>query len=80
LCQANLRETHLKQANFNQANLSGADLREAYLFNTVFAGADLRNTKLPSEYSYEVYYDSETVFDDDFNPVAVGWVKINSNV
>ena len=76
LCQTNLREAHLKGANFTQANLQGADLREAYLLNTTFAGADLRKAKLPSEYMYEVYYDSETIFDDSFDPKQAGWIEI----
>lgn len=75
LCQANLREAHLKDTNFTQANLQGADLREAYLFRTIFAGANLKETQLPlpSDYSYEVYYDSHTTFDDDFDPQQAGW-------
>ncbi len=77
LYQANLREAHLKGANFTKANLQGADLREAYLFNTVFAGADLREAKLPKEYTYEVYYNSETIFDQNFEPPKVGWKQIN---
>ena len=77
LCQTNLREAHLKGANFTQANLQGADLREAYLLNTTFAKADLRKAKLPSKYMYEVYYDSETIFDDSFDPKQAGWIEIN---
>lgn len=77
LCQANLREAHLKEANFTQSNLQKADLTAAYLFHTNFAKADLRNTKLPQEYSYEVYYDLETVFDKSFNPKQAGWTRID---
>lgn len=75
LSQANLQEAHLKDTNFTQANLQGADLSAAYLFRTIFAGANLKETKLPlsSEYSYEVYYDSNTTFDDDFDPQKAGW-------
>lgn len=75
--QANLREAHLQEANFTQANLQKADLTAAYLFNTIFAKADLRAAKLPQEYSYEVYYDGETIFDDTFDPQQAGWTKIN---
>jgi len=78
LCQANLREAHLKEANFTQANLQKADFTQAYLFNTIFAKADLRSAKLPKEFTYEVYYDSETMFDDFFDPKQAGWTKINS--
>ena len=77
LCQANLREAHLKDANFTKANLQSADLTDAYLFNTVFSGADLRQAKLSKEYPYEVYYDSQTVFSDNFDPLQCGWKKLS---
>ena len=77
LCQTNLREAHLKEANFTQANLQGADFRDAYLFNTIFARADLRKAKLPTKYTYEVFYDSATIFDKSFDPVQAGWTKID---
>ncbi len=78
LCQANLREAHLKDANFTKANLQGADLTGAYLLNTIFAGADLRKSRLSTKYPYEVYYDADTIFDDDFDPQQAGWKKITS--
>ena len=77
LYQANLKEAHLNEANFSQANLQQADLTEAHLSNTIFAGADLRGTKLPSECLFNVYYDSSTIFSDDFKPARVGWKKID---
>ncbi|MCC0179651.1 pentapeptide repeat-containing protein [Waterburya agarophytonicola K14] len=77
LCQANLGEAHLKDANFTQANLQKADLDRAYLFNTNFAKADLRYAKLPVEYTYKVFYDSETMFDESFDPKQAGWIKID---
>ena len=77
LCQANLREAHLKEANFTKANLQKADLREAYLHDALFAGADLRGAKLPTEYSYEVFYDSKTAFDEQFQPQKAGWTQID---
>ncbi len=73
LYQANLREAHLKEANFTKANLQGADLTNAHLLNAVFSGADLRETKLATEYPYEVYYDSKTTFDSKFEPQQAGW-------
>jgi len=76
LYQANMREAHLKNANFTKANLQGADLTQAYLFNTIFAGTDLSKTRLPSEYPYEVYYNSDTVFDSNFDPNLAGWKKV----
>lgn len=77
LYQANLREAHLQEANFTKANLQGADLRAAYLFNAIFAGADLRETQLLNEYPYEVYYDSQTIFDDRFEPQTAGWKQLD---
>ena len=77
LYQANLKEAHLNEANFSKANLQQADLTEAHLSNAIFAGADLRGTKLPLEYSYEVYYDSSTMFDSNFEPQRVGWKQID---
>ena len=77
LYQANLKEAHLKEANFTKANLQGADLRQAHLFNAVFAGADLREAKLANEYPYEVFYDSKTTFDPEFEPKKAGWKQID---
>ena len=77
LYQANMKEAHLNEANFSKANLQQADLTEAHLSNAIFAGADLRGTKLPSEYSYNVYYDSATIFSNDFEPIEAGWLKID---
>ncbi len=75
LNQASLREAHLEKVNFQKASLQGADLSDAYLLHTCFAAADLKGAQLPSEYPYEVYYDSQTCFDDNFNPVSAGWIK-----
>ena len=77
LYQANLSEAHLNETNFSQANLQQADLTQANLSNTVFAGADLRGTKLPSKHLLNVYYDSSTIFSDDFEPTLAGWKKID---
>ena len=76
LYQANLKEAHLKEANFSKANLQKADLTEAHLFNAVFAGADLREAKLPTEYTYTVYYDAQTLFDEQFKPDEAGWKQL----
>jgi len=75
LKQANLREAHLEKVNFTQASLQNADLSGAYLLHTCFAAADLKGAQLPSEYPYEVYYDSQTSFDDNFDPVTAGWIR-----
>ena len=77
LNQANLRESHLEKVNFTEASLQNADLSDAYLLHTCFAAANLKGAQLPSEYPYEVYYDSQTSFDDNFDPVAAGWIQQN---
>ena len=73
LIEANLRKSNLEQANFQVANLQEADLREANLLYASFAGADLRGAKLESIYSYNVYYDCQTRFDPNFDPVKASW-------
>lgn len=70
---ANLQASNLEKANFTAASLQEVDLTEAYLFHASFAGADLRGAKLATEYPYEVYYDSKTLFDHHFNPQQAGW-------
>ena len=75
LNQANLREAHLEKVNFSQASLQAADLNDAYLFQACFTGANLTGAQLPAEYPYEVYYDAQTSFDDNFDPVLAGWIK-----
>lgn len=77
LNSANLQETNLDQANFTGADLSGAILTKAYLFNASFASANLRGAKLDSSYPYAVYYNSSTIFDDNFNPQKAGWKSLN---
>ena len=73
LIEANLRKSNLEQANFRQANLQEADLRAASLKNASFGSADLRGAKLASEYSYDVFYDNQTMFSSNFNPIKAGW-------
>ena len=73
LIEANLRRSNLVQANFQAANLQEADLRGANLRHASFAAADLRGAKLSPAYSYDVYYDRQTVFDASFNPIKAGW-------
>ncbi len=73
LIEANLRRSNLEQANFQAANLQEADLRGANLLNVSFADADLRGAKLSPAYSYDVYYNKQTVFDTNFNPIKAGW-------
>lgn len=78
LIEANLRQGNLEHANFQAANLQEADLRGANLDNAIFAGADLRGAKLESTYAYDVYYDNQTCFNANFEPVKAGWRAISS--
>ena len=73
LIEANLRKSNLERANFHTVNLQEADLREANLLDASFAGADLRGAKLESVYAYNVYYDRQTRFDPNFDPIKAGW-------
>ncbi len=72
---ANLREARLDKTNFQGASLKQADLTEACLSQADFSAADLREAKLPSEYSYTVYYDKNTRLDSHINPKSLGWTK-----
>ena len=76
LIGANLQEAYLDRVNFYGANLQRANLKEAYLFQASFAAADLRGAQLPLEYTYDVYYDSKTRF-NNFDPIKAGWKIIN---
>jgi uncharacterized protein YjbI with pentapeptide repeats len=78
LTQANLQEAHLEKVNLQSTILHEVNFQSAYLAQASFAGADLTNAKLPLDYSYEVYYDQYTCFDNDFDPQLVGWTKITN--
>ena len=73
LIEADLRKSNLEEANFQSANLQESDLRGSNLLNASFAAADVRGAKLESTYSYDVYYDDQTLFDASFDPRSVGW-------
>lgn len=73
LVESDLRKSNLEKANFKAANLQESDLRGSNLKNTSFVGADIRGAKLDSAYSYNVYYDGTTRFDNNFNPQLIGW-------
>ncbi|MGD1921749.1 MAG: pentapeptide repeat-containing protein [Pleurocapsa sp.] len=75
LTRANLREAHLEGANFQNAILHEVNFQSAYLAQANFAGADLTRAKLPLDYSYAVYYDQYTIYDDDFDPQIMEWKK-----
>lgn len=72
LSQVNLTDAHLEGSSFRKANLRSADLRDSYLVNVSFEGADLRNTKLQGANLKGAYYDSETLFDQEFKPIQIG--------
>ncbi|MEL6786991.1 MAG: pentapeptide repeat-containing protein [Cyanobacteria bacterium J06607_15] len=73
LKQANLQSAHLGKANFSGADLTGANLQSAYLAKANFSGADLTGVNLPANCPYEIYYDSSTIFEQNFNPTSAGW-------
>ncbi|MGL4882153.1 MAG: pentapeptide repeat-containing protein [Waterburya sp.] len=72
LTQVNFTDAHLEGSNFKQANLKNADLRDGYFVNVCLQGADLRNTKLQGTNFEGATYNSQTIFDPDFDPVQVG--------
>ena len=61
--RADLRGANLTGANLRDAKLMGADLRRANLTGATMTGAILRGADLR-----DVYYDSSTVWPDDFTP------------
>ena len=75
LIQANLKDAHLEGVNFTKAILKEADLTGAYLFKANFSDACLEKSLLPSEYSYDVYYNAKTRFDVNFDPQKAGWIR-----
>ncbi|MEM8721715.1 MAG: pentapeptide repeat-containing protein [Cyanobacteria bacterium P01_G01_bin.39] len=72
LNQVNLTDAHVEGSNFSQASLQSADLRHGYFVNVCFEGADLRNTKLQGADLKGALYNSETVFDPEFDPIRLG--------
>ncbi len=78
LSQVNLTEADLEGSNFRKAILREADLRGGYLVNVCFEGADLRKSKLQGANLQGASYDSETVFDPEFDPLKIGMELIYS--
>ncbi|GAB4244770.1 MAG: hypothetical protein Kow0049_34660 [Stanieria sp.] len=66
-----LNKAILTGASLNQASINGALMNEADLTNANLAGANVRNTKFDS-----AYYNINTLFDDNFDPIKVGMQKI----
>ena len=73
---SNLQESNLEKANFQSAILKDVDFRGANLAQASFTGAHLKNVLLPLHYTDDVYFDSQTSFDDDFDPELMGWKMI----
>jgi hypothetical protein len=86
LTEANLRKANLNQAyltisylnkallnkvSANQALLNGAYLNEADLTDADLTGANLHKARLEL-----AYYNSNTIFDNDFDPINAGMQKI----
>ena len=78
LSQVNLTDADLEGSNFRKAILREADLRDGYLVNVCFEGADLRKSKLQGANLQGASYDSETVFDPEFDPLKIGMELIYS--
>ncbi|MEL6930038.1 MAG: pentapeptide repeat-containing protein, partial [Cyanobacteria bacterium J06600_6] len=75
LNEANFQAAHLENANFSSAMLQGVNFQFAYLAQANFSAADLTQAKLLLNYSYEVYYNQDTIFDSNFNPRLAGWTS-----
>jgi Pentapeptide repeats (8 copies)/Pentapeptide repeats (9 copies) len=71
-----LNKTFLIGAYLNGAYLKGAYLNGAYLISAYLSGACLKGAKLNGACLSGSYYDDRTIFDSDFDPKAVGMLKI----
>jgi len=79
---ANLKAANMKRACFASANLQKANMEGAFLKGCNFDDADLRGTNLKGASMEDAYfgnakYDNETIWPDDFDPVAVGATLIH---
>ena len=73
----NLTDSNLEGSSMIKTNLRGADLRDSCLVNVCFRGANLRNTRLQGANLRGSTYNSETVFDPELEPTAIGMRQIN---
>ncbi|MGF1488453.1 MAG: pentapeptide repeat-containing protein [Prochloraceae cyanobacterium] len=71
---ANLKEADLKEADFSEANLTAANLENAYMIKANLKGANLTRAFLQGAFLYGSYYDKNTVFCEDFDPVKAGMI------
>ncbi|MBD2018562.1 pentapeptide repeat-containing protein [Microcoleus sp. FACHB-53] len=72
LCRAKLIKSNLYKANLSGAKLGNSDMRNADL-----RGADLSNTNLYSVNIQKAYFDEETIFPQDFNPLNAGMIYLS---
>ena len=71
LSGANLNRTSLIGTSLTKGSLKGASLSEAYLTGVYLNGADLSGANLSG-----AYYNSNTRFDINFDPIRVGMTKV----
>ncbi len=86
LVNANLQETSLHYANLQEADLRGANLQAAYLdganleltdlTETILYGADLNSVDLNRTILAGAFYNGNTCFPRDFDPVKHGLIKM----
>jgi uncharacterized protein YjbI with pentapeptide repeats len=76
LNRANLKNSYLKGACLNGAYLNGTNLEGAYLCEAYLFGAYLKKAFLQNVNFRGAYFNNNTRFDADFNPLAVGMAKV----
>ncbi len=92
LSEANLQQAYLEEADLSNADLKKADLSNADLINTCFQGADLRGACLSKAYLNGAdlrkanlegtnlngaYYDENTCFDRNLDPISLGMKSLD---
>ena len=72
LCKATLIKSNLRNANIADAKLSNANLSNADL-----RGTNLSNTKLRSVNLKKAYFDKDTTFPQNFDPIEAGMIDLS---
>ena len=85
LTGADLSGASLWRADLSYADLTGADLSEAWFANAYLNGADLTNTDLSGALLAGVtltgaFYDEQTTFRTNFDPVSVDMIYVPTAV
>lgn len=75
LNKANLNNSHLNGGDFSYSYLRKADLKNTDLRNVDFKGANLQESKMEGANLQGAYYDQNTIFPINFDPVSVGMRK-----